>query len=60
LEGKPYLYAERKRREDKEAMFQRDILPRILAMTKKYGTGNQQLATEKTIQEWSKLELVKA
>jgi len=55
LAGKPYSYAEKKRKEDKEFSFQNHVIPRITAMVKKYGKGDQLKADDKTIIEWSKL-----
>ena len=53
LAGKPYSYVEKKRNEDK--MFQLYIVPRIVAMVTRYGTGDQRKIDRKVIQEWSKI-----
>ena len=53
LAGKPYSYVEKKRKND--GMFQLYIVPRIVAMVTKYGTGDQRKIDRKVIQEWSKL-----
>ena len=53
LAGKPYNYVEKKRKDD--GMFQLYIVPRIVAMVTRYGTGDQRRIDRKTIQEWSKL-----
>ena len=53
LAGKPYSYAEKSRKND--VMFQLYIVPRIVAMVTKYGTGDQRKVDRKIIQEWSKL-----
>jgi hypothetical protein len=53
LAGKPYTYVEKKRKDD--GMFQLYIVPRIVAMVTKYGTGDQRKIDRKIIQEWSKL-----
>lgn len=53
LAGKPYSYVEKKRNDD--GMFQLYIVPRIVAMVTKYGTGDQRKIDRKVIQEWSKL-----
>jgi hypothetical protein len=53
LAGKPYSYVEKKRNCD--GMFQLYIVPRIVAMVTKYGTGDQRKVDRKIIQEWSKL-----
>jgi len=52
LEGRAYSYAEKKRKADKEDMFQRRIIPRIAKMASKYGPSE---VAEKTIVEWSKI-----
>ena len=53
LAGKPYTYVEKKRKDD--GMFQLYIVPRIVAMVTRYGTGDQRRIDRKVIQEWSKL-----
>lgn len=53
LAGKPYNYVEKKRNND--GMFQLYIVPRIVAMVTKYGTGDHRKIDRKVIQEWSKL-----
>ncbi len=53
IDGKPYCYAERKRND--EQLFQRYIVPRILAMVQRYGKGEQRRITVDVIKEWSKL-----
>jgi hypothetical protein len=53
LAGKPYKYAEQKRREDKEWIFQNLIIPRITAMAKKYGGRTYMAIEDKAIKEWA-------
>ncbi len=53
LAGKPYSRIEQKRND--EALFQRCIVPRIVAMVTKYGTKEQRSVDRKIIQEWSKI-----
>lgn len=61
IEGKTYLSTERKRKDDRETMFQKMVIPRILAMIKKYGSSEQATqTTEESIKTWAKLESVKA
>lgn len=56
LANKPYSSAEKKRKADREYSFQRNIIPRIVAMIKKYGTGDQLKIDDKSIQVWSKID----
>jgi hypothetical protein len=53
LAGKPYSKCEKKR--NNNIYFNVYIVPRILAMVTKYGTGEQRKATKETILEWSKV-----
>lgn len=53
LAGKTYTYVEKKRKD--EGSFQLYIVPRIVAMVTKYGTGDQRKVDKKTIQDWSKI-----
>ena len=53
LAGKSYTSVELKRNDD--AMFRMYIVPRIVAMVTKYGSGEQRKVTRDTILEWSKL-----
>jgi hypothetical protein len=55
LAGKPYTSVELKRKPENEYTFRQFIIPRIVAMVTKYGTGEQRKATRDTIAEWSKL-----
>jgi len=55
LSGKPYLHAEKKRKEDREFIFQRLVIPRITAMVKKYGHDVGYNVSDKVISEWAKL-----
>jgi hypothetical protein len=52
LANKPYNYCEIKRKDD--YYFQQYIVPRVLAMVTRYGTGEQRKITKETIEEWSK------
>jgi hypothetical protein len=53
LAGKSYSYVEKTRKND--GMFQLYIVPRIVAMVTRYGTGEQRKVDRKIIQEWSKI-----
>lgn len=53
LAGKPYARAELKRNDD--YFYQMYIVPRVVAMVTKYGTGDQRKVTKEVINEWSKL-----
>lgn len=53
LAGKPYTHAERKRNDD--YYFTQYILPRVLAMVTKYGTGEQRKTEKSALIEWSKV-----
>lgn len=53
LAGKPYSYVEKKRNED--GMFQLYIVPRIVAMVARYGTGDQRNVDRKIIQAWASM-----
>lgn len=55
LDNKPYIHAEKKRKKDREYIFEKFIIPRITAMVKKYGTSEQTKADDKLIKEWSKI-----
>jgi hypothetical protein len=60
LAGKPYSYAETKRRKDKEPVFQGNILPRVLAMVVKYGPVSKRWRNQVTMEElreWSKVDI---
>ena len=54
LAGRPYLYAEKRSKENDE-MFKLYIVPRIVAMVVKYGTKDTLKTDRATIIEWSKL-----
>lgn len=56
LAGKPYASVEKLRKEN-YPMFFMYIIPRIVAMVTKYGTGEQRKADRNTIHEWYKLSL---
>lgn len=56
LAGKPYTYAEKKRKQDRESRFQYSIIPRIVAMVKKYGIGDQLNIDDNKIRAWARLE----
>lgn len=53
LAGKPYARAELKRNDD--YFYQMYIVPRVVAMVTKYGSGDQRKVTKEVIIEWSKL-----
>jgi hypothetical protein len=57
LSGKPYVYAEKNRKPDREQIFQGPIIEKTATMIKKYGPDPS--ADEKVIQakirDWSKL-----
>lgn len=53
LAGKPYVRAEQKRNDD--CYFLQYIVPRVLAMVTKYGTGEQRKATKDTILNWANI-----
>ncbi len=53
LAGKSYSYVEKKRND--HVMFRIYIVPRIVAMVTKYGSGEQRKVTRDTILEWSKI-----
>lgn len=53
LAGKAYINFEKKRNDD--VMFQLYIVPRIVAMVTKYGTGDQRRIDRTHIKEWAKL-----
>ena len=53
LAGKPYSYVEKKRNND--GMFQMYIVPRIVAMVTRYGSGEQRKVDNKIIREWAKI-----
>lgn len=53
LAGKPYCYVEKKRNND--GMFQMYIVPRIVAMVTRYGSGEQRKVDNKIIREWAKI-----
>ena len=53
LAGKPYARAELKRNDD--CFFNQYIVPRVVAMVTKYGTGDQRKIDKHTIFEWAKL-----
>ncbi len=55
IAGKPYKYAELKRRDD--YYFNLYIVPRVLAMVTKYGTGEQRKATKDTILNWANVAI---
>lgn len=55
LAGSPYILAEKKRKKDKEPMFQYLIIPKITSMVKKYGT-NMASIEDKAIRDWSVLK----
>jgi hypothetical protein len=58
LAGKPYSYAESSSRRTEwghECFFSMVIVPRIVAMVQRYGTGDQKKVDNKTIIEWAKL-----
>ena len=58
LAGKPYSYAEsNSRRKDwsHECQFVMFIVPRVVAMVQRYGTGAQKKIDRDAIVEWSKL-----
>ena len=57
LAGKPYSHAEKKRKADREDSFQRLVVPRIVAMVKKYGKGDQLLVDNTSISKWSAISL---
>jgi hypothetical protein len=54
LAGKPYNYAEKKRKPEKEQKFQNIVIPRITAMVKKYGDDSQRLIEDSAIRTWAK------
>lgn len=51
LAGKPYAQAELKRNDD--YYFVRVIVPRVVAMVTRYGSGEQRKATKDTIINWA-------
>ena len=51
LAGKPYVRAELKRKDD--YYFVQYIVPRVVAMVTKYGSGEQRKATKDTILNWA-------
>ena len=53
LQGKPYKFAELKRRADGEFNFIKNILTRVQVMVQKYGKGEQRKVTLDTLKEWS-------
>ena len=53
LAGKPYARAELKRNDDD--FFKLYIVPRVVAMVTKYGTGVQRSVDKKAIIDWAKL-----
>ena len=53
LAGKPYARAELKRNDDN--FFKLYIVPRVVAMVTKYGTGAQRSVDKKAIIDWAKL-----
>lgn len=55
LAGKPYAYAEQKRHAgySHDAFFVMFIVPRVVAMVTRYGTGDQKKITKDDIIEWS-------
>ena len=56
IKGKAYNKVELKRRADKERQFKDLVLPKVLAMLKKYGkTREQRITTMETLLEWSKI-----
>lgn len=55
IAGKAYTKVEQKRKPENEYTFQRFILPRIVAMVTRYGSGEQRKVTSDTIKEWSML-----
>lgn len=59
LAGKPYSFAEKKRKVDNEFTFDHLVIPRIAAMAKKYGPWQQRSTDDKVMQdkirEWSKI-----
>ena len=55
ITGKPYSSVEVKRRLDREQVFVLYVLPRVLAMVRRYGSGEQRKAELTTLKEWSKM-----
>jgi hypothetical protein len=55
LAGKPYTSVEQKRKPENEYKFQNSIIPRIVSMVVKYGSGVHRRVERETIREWSKL-----
>lgn len=53
LSNKPYIEVEAKRSDDKEYDFRQFVIPRIVSMVNKYGTGNARSATAETIKKWA-------
>lgn len=58
IAGKPYSSTERSRNPLKEEMFQRDVLPRVYEMVKKYHDkfDVRRSITVDTLKDWSKIE----
>lgn len=50
IAGKPYSYAEKSRRPDRENLFRYTIIPRIAKMIEKYGSKS---VTENFLAEWA-------
>ena len=59
IAGKPYTYAELTRHTDngRDYYFHQVIVPRVVAMVTRYGTGDQKKITKEAIVEWSKLPM---
>lgn len=59
LAGKPYSFAEQKRKPETEVIFMSKIIPRIVDMVTKYGTSAQRHGDTKVtpamIKQWAKL-----
>ena len=57
LEGKPYSYVEKNRKDD--GTYQQYVVPRVVSMVQKYGTREHRKVDArefaKTIREWSKV-----
>lgn len=53
IAGKPYARAELKRNDD--YFYQMYIVPRVVAMVTRYGTGDQKKIDKNAIIEWSKV-----